>query len=97
MSLRKEVGSAIKGVRDARGLTQEDFSDVSSRTYISTLERGLKSPTIDKLDKIARRLDIHPVSLLALCYVRQGFKGNIDNLLGRVSREVAAIQRHQED
>ncbi len=42
---------------------------VSSRTYLSTLERGLKSPTLDKLDEIAGVMDVHPASLVLLAYV----------------------------
>ncbi len=49
MELKQAFGQALKQLRMSQGLTQEDFSDVSSRTYLSTLERGLKSPTIDKL------------------------------------------------
>lgn len=38
------LAMALKTVRKARGLCQEAFSDVSSRTYMSALERDLKSP-----------------------------------------------------
>lgn len=42
---------------DKGRLTQEDFGLVSNRTYLSALERGLKSPTIDKLQEIAQVID----------------------------------------
>ncbi|MGE0013429.1 MAG: helix-turn-helix domain-containing protein, partial [Azoarcus sp.] len=45
MAIKPTLGSALQTARKARGLSQEAFSDVSSRTYLSTLERGLKSPT----------------------------------------------------
>ena len=51
-----------------RGLTQEDFGLVSSRTYLSGLERGLKSPTLGKLEQIASVMQVHPLTLLALTY-----------------------------
>ena len=60
------IGKAIWIVRKARGLTQEDFSDISSRTYLSSLERNLKSPTLDKLAQLAVVLQVHPVTLVAL-------------------------------
>ena len=41
MKLSKGFPQALKKARKAKGLSQEDFSDVSSRTYVSTLERGL--------------------------------------------------------
>ena len=45
MAAGNSLAKALKTVRKARGLSQEAFSDVSSRTYMSTLERDLKSPT----------------------------------------------------
>ena len=53
MELKQAFGAALKKLRSERKLSQEDFSDVSSRTYLSTLERGLKSPTIEKVDELA--------------------------------------------
>lgn len=41
--------AALRLVRKAKGLSQEDFGDVSSRVYISELERGIKSPTVAKV------------------------------------------------
>jgi len=53
------LAKALKTVRKARGLSQEAFSDVSSRTYMSTLERDLKSPTISKLAELCEVMDVH--------------------------------------
>ncbi len=68
MSINVRFGRALQHVRLRRGVTQEDFSVVSSRTYVSTLERGLKSPTLEKVEALAKRLDIHPLTLIALAY-----------------------------
>ena len=68
MNLRQALAIALKAVRNGRNLTQEDFGLVSSRTYLSTLERGLKGPTLDKLDEIANTMSIHPASLVLLAY-----------------------------
>lgn len=62
-------GAGLQLARKSRGLTQEDFSIVSSRTYLSSLERGMKSPTISKLEELASVIGIHPLSLLALAYL----------------------------
>jgi transcriptional regulator with XRE-family HTH domain len=48
--MKLAFAKALRHARKSRGLTQEDFSDVSSRTYMSTLERGKKSPTLDKIN-----------------------------------------------
>lgn len=66
MDVRLALGKALRKIRKVRRLTQEDFSGVSSRTYLSTLERGLKSPTIDKLGEIAKVLHVHPLTLCVL-------------------------------
>lgn len=69
MALLKRFGEGLRQARQSRGLTQEDFSLVSSRTYLSSLERGLKAPTISKLDQLASVIDVHPLALLALAYL----------------------------
>ena len=84
MNLRQSLATAIRTVRKNKGLTQEDFGVVSSRTYLSSLERGLKSPTVDKLEEIAGVLDVHPASILLLAYAIQARpidrKGLIDEI-----------------
>ena len=52
MAAKHTLSEALKTIRKARGLSQEAFSDVSSRTYMSTLERDLKSPTLNKLAEL---------------------------------------------
>lgn len=69
MHIRERFGLGLQYARKHLGLTQEDFSEVSSRTYLSSLERGLKSPTIDKLEQLASVLGVHPLSLLAMAYL----------------------------
>ncbi|MHA3886782.1 helix-turn-helix domain-containing protein [Stutzerimonas degradans] len=88
MELKQAFGQALKQLRMSQGLTQEDFSDVSSRTYLSTLERGLKSPTIDKLDEIASAMDVHPMSILALCYLQCDRSLTIEQLFERIRKEL---------
>lgn len=90
MAEKHSLGQAIKTVRAARSLSQEAFSDVSSRTYLSTLERGLKSPTLSKLAELCEVMQIHPVTLLMLAYTDDG--NEAERLLAQVRQELAAIQ-----
>ncbi len=60
---------ALRRIRKAQGLTQEAFALQSSRTYVSSLERGLKSPTLQKVDELAQVLNVHPLVLLLLSYM----------------------------
>ncbi len=76
MDIKKSFASALKVIRKSKGLTQEDFSVTSSRTYLSSLERGLKSPTLEKIDAIAQTLSVHPLTLLTLTYVHLEHKNS---------------------
>ncbi len=91
MSIKIHFGRALRDFRQIRGLSQEDFSDVSGRTYMSCLERGLKSPTVDKLDGLASALGIHPVTLLAHCYRLAEPEVSQAQLLERVRVELALV------
>lgn len=82
---------ALKTARIARGLSQEAFSLVSSRTYVSSLERGLKAPTLSKVDELAEVLEIHPLTLLALSYINDGDNKEITHLLENVSNELLEV------
>jgi transcriptional regulator with XRE-family HTH domain len=90
VTAKLRLAAALKTVRKARGLSQEAFSDVSSRTYLSTLERDLKSPTLKKLAELCEVMGIHPLTLLTLAYA--GDKaGKTDELLALVQQELAAV------
>lgn len=90
MDLLKRFGLGLQRARRNRGLTQEDFSVISSRTYISSLERGMKSPTISKLDELATTIGIHPLSLLALAYSPSPGEERTA-LIQRIVQEIATI------
>ncbi|MBR3116380.1 MAG: helix-turn-helix transcriptional regulator [Bacilli bacterium] len=56
----------LKWYRFNRGLTQEQLAELSNCTpkYISDLERGKFSPSMNKLQDIAKAFNIHPYELL---------------------------------
>ncbi len=58
--LRTAFGSALKRLRERRGFTQETLGFEASfdRTYISLIERGINSPTLDSLGALCTALDI---------------------------------------
>lgn len=88
MELKQAFGTALKKLRSERKLSQEDFSDVSSRTYLSTLERGLKSPTIEKVDELASVMDVHPLTILVGCYLLKDNPITLDELFSRIRTEL---------
>lgn len=92
MDLRKRFGNGLRRARKSKGLSQEAFSIASSRTYLSSLERGIKYPTIEKVEQLADTIGIHPVTLLALAYVSDE-DGNITDLCSRMIREIQALSQ----
>ena len=95
MNLRQSLALTLKTSRKIRQLTQEDFDVVSSRTYMSSLERGLKSPTIDKLDEIAQTMDMHPASIILAAYAflagPKRMQATIDRVLAESSELLADL------
>jgi transcriptional regulator with XRE-family HTH domain len=88
-----DFGRALRHVRLERKLAQEQFDLISSRTYISSLERGLKFPTLPKVDAIAEVLGVHPLTLIALSFVDPAVAGadDIQRLLQRVESEANTL------
>lgn len=64
----KIIGSVLKELRKNKGLTQEQLSGLAvlDRTHYSKLERGLRSPTIETLFKIAQALDMKPHKIIKI-------------------------------
>lgn len=89
MAAEYSLAKALKTVRKARGLSQEAFSDVSSRTYMSSLERDLKNPTLNKLAELCQVMDVHPLTLLTLAYA--GNTREADELLMQIRQELEQV------
>jgi transcriptional regulator with XRE-family HTH domain len=85
---RLALGKALKRLRKSRRLTQEDFSVTSSRTYVSTLERGVKSPTLEKINQLCATLDCHPLTLLVMTYAQEHRGDSYKQVLRRVEKEL---------
>ncbi len=88
MELKEAFGRALRQFRKSKGLTQEDFSCLSSRTYLSALERGHKSPTLDKLDELSKIMKVHPVTLMAGSYLKLEDQLTVEQLLNRIRDEL---------
>ncbi len=66
MDVRSRLALNIKRLRKARGWSQEALADAVpiDRTYISGIERKVRNPTIDVVERIARALDVPAGSLI---------------------------------
>lgn len=73
MDHRRAFGGALRAFRKERGLSQDElaFRAEMDRTYISLLELGRKSPTLDTLVELAKALGMRVSDLIAKMEERQ--------------------------
>ena len=66
MDMRRLVGQNLKRIRLKKGLTQEQFADVSgfSQQYLSGLESGHRNPTVVTVYELAVALGVSHIDLL---------------------------------
>ena len=57
---------------------------------MSTLERDLKSPTLNKLAELCKVMEVHPLTLLTLAYAGDS-TSKAEELLALVRRELEAV------
>jgi transcriptional regulator with XRE-family HTH domain len=91
MESKIALGRALRRARKAKKLTQESFGDQSSRTYISSVERGIYSPTLEKIIQFCEILDIHPVTIMALTCMELNPKLKREALVRLMEQELALI------
>jgi len=65
-TLEAAFGAVLRQLRESKGLSQEELADQCGihRTYVSQLERGLKSPTLRLVWQICVSLEINLLSLI---------------------------------
>ena len=68
MNYAKAFGRRLKSVREAAGLTQEKVAERAhtDAKYMSALENGRSSPTLDTIMALARALNVPADDLLLL-------------------------------
>lgn len=86
-----DFAHALRKLRQAKQLSQEEFSLASSRTYVSSLERGSYSPTLNKVDELAEVLGVHPLALLTLSYLKKSKSCSASSLWERVMKDLSDI------
>jgi transcriptional regulator with XRE-family HTH domain len=65
--IEKTFGLVLQELRKDKGFTQEElaFKSGLDRTYISLLERGLRTPTLNTLFKLSTALEIQPENFVS--------------------------------
>lgn len=87
MDINKAFGIALQKTRKECDKTQEDFGIVSSRTYVSSLERGLKSVTLEKLEELAAVMGVHPMTLIYRAYLLKDGRKNAEKVIELLKTE----------
>ena len=88
MDIKESFGLALQRARKSKEITQEGFSNISSRTYVSTLERGLCSPTVEKVELLAGALGIHSLTLLSMAYLIKSGVSDPTALMDQINSEI---------
>ena len=91
MDFDKAFGKAVRDVRVSRGLTQEFFSDISSRTHISRLELGQSGATLSFINKIAAALNVHPLTLISIAYLNANNTLDLSELQKIVKNDIQTL------
>lgn len=83
MSSRKRVppqadfGRALRQLRAARGLVQEDMLLATSRR----IEQGHQIPSVRTIEVLAEQMQVHPLTLVALAYCPELDAASVSELL----------------
>ncbi|MFK0335192.1 helix-turn-helix domain-containing protein [Rhizobium sp. NPDC090275] len=66
MEIREIFARNLRRARQAQGLSQEDLAHRAEidRTYVSSLERGIYSPTIEVVERLAIALGVDTADLI---------------------------------
>ena len=58
--VRRQFGKKVRALRKQKGMTQEALAHEANieRSYMGAIERGQRSPTLDKISAIAKALKI---------------------------------------
>lgn len=76
-NLSRALGGAVRDARTKRAWSQEELSERAGldRTYVSGLERGVRSPNLRTLERVAEALDVRLSALLVVAESRKDRKG----------------------
>jgi|RifCSPhighO2_12_1023870.scaffolds.fasta_scaffold00272_39 transcriptional regulator with XRE-family HTH domain len=84
-------GGALKRLRSARGVTQEDMFTSTSRRHVGRIEQGHQTPSIRAIEGLARTLEIHPLTLVAAAYCQELDGQLIAELMRTVEEDFAKL------
>ncbi|HCE6123137.1 helix-turn-helix transcriptional regulator [Pseudomonas aeruginosa] len=87
--LKQALGEVLKSYRVNRNISQEGMGP--SQTYISNIERGRWSASLDKIEQMSEVLGVHPASVIIAGYLTSENSKKTDEILDRIRRELKEI------
>lgn len=90
MTLKIAFAAVLKAMRAGKGLTQRNLAEVSSRTYVSKLERAQSSPTLEMITALSGPLRVSSMTLVAITLCAESGE-SVDALLRRTQEELASL------
>jgi transcriptional regulator with XRE-family HTH domain len=94
---RLPFAHALRAVRLIRGIAQEEMEPAASRVYMTQLETGKQSPTLDMIEALAQRLNVHPATLVALSFVLMRPPGKRKDTLKQINEEISKLLEDADD
>ncbi len=85
-------GRALRFTRTTLQLQRYDLAGAANKQYVGSLEQGLKSPTLNMVEKLADVMQVHPLTLLALTYGVHANEGPLEDVLVKVHSQILALQ-----
>jgi transcriptional regulator with XRE-family HTH domain len=66
--VKVRFGNKLKEVRTKAGVSQEKLAELAGlhRTYVSTVERGLRNISLENIEKLAEALGVEIAELMPL-------------------------------
>ncbi|WP_371877776.1 helix-turn-helix domain-containing protein [Pseudomonas mosselii] len=87
--LKRALGAAIKSYRLKRNISQESLGP--SQPYISNLEAGRWSASLEKIEQMSAVLGVHPVSVILAGYLSSESAAESEEILTRIRSELSEI------
>ncbi len=81
--LKTLLGATIKTERSGLGFSQEELAERAGlhRTYVSDVERGVRNPSIESIEKLAQALRVSVSALFRKVSIGHGSRDVVDILL----------------
>ncbi|MCK0547714.1 helix-turn-helix domain-containing protein [Pseudomonas syringae pv. aptata] len=87
--MKVPLAAILRALRAHKGLTQESIPEGSNRQYLSQLEHGKSSPTLDKLQDLSEAYGASPLLLVgAATSIQEGI--SVEALIGKFADRCAS-------